>query len=95
LILDRLWDDAEPTFVSDAANAAYTLYMHDQPDVSIRLRRGNAVQMLTEMGYDDDIDYCFEVDAVPVLPYYTDNRLVLHDEMPSASPSPRRRASGT
>jgi len=93
LILDRLWDGAEPTFVSDAANAAYTLYMHDQPDVSTRLRRGNAVQLLKDMGCEDDIDYCFRVDAVPVLPYYTDNRLVLRDEVPSSSPSARRRAS--
>jgi 2-phosphosulfolactate phosphatase len=93
LILDRLWDETEPTFVSDAANAAYTLYMHDQPDVSTRLRRGNAVQLLTDMGYEDDVDYCFRVDAVPVLPYYTDNRLVLQDEMSSASPSAQRRAS--
>lgn len=96
LMLDRLWNGTEPTFVSDAANAAYTLFKHDQPDVSARLRRGNAAHLLTEMGYQDDIEYCFQVDAVPVLPYYTDNRLVLYDEMPSASSSSssaRRRAS--
>lgn len=91
LILDRLWTDLEPTFVSDAANAAYTLYKHDHPDVATRLRRGNHVQRLIEMGYADDIDYCFQVDALPVLPYYTDNRLVLHDTMrPAAPPDPRR-----
>jgi len=94
LMLDRLWNGTEPTFVSDAANTAYTLYKHDQPDVSTRLRRGNAVQLLTEMGYQEDIDYCFQVDAMPVLPYYADNRLVLYDEVQSASSATRRRASG-
>jgi 2-phosphosulfolactate phosphatase len=94
LMLDRLWNGTEPTSVSDAANTAYTLYKHDQPDVSTRLRRSNAVQLLTEMGYQEDIDYCFQVDAMPVLPYYADNRLVLYDEMQSAPSAARRRASG-
>jgi 2-phosphosulfolactate phosphatase len=92
LILDRLWHEIEPTFVSDAANAAYTLYKHDQPNVSARLRRGNAVQILNDLGYQDDIDYCFQVDALPVLPYYTDNRLVLHDNVQSSIRPDRRRA---
>ena len=34
LLLDRLWHEAEPSFVSDAATAAYTLYVHDRPNVS-------------------------------------------------------------
>jgi 2-phosphosulfolactate phosphatase len=46
------------------------------------------------MGYQEDIDYCFQVDAMPVLPYYADNRLVLYDEMQSAPSAARRRASG-
>lgn len=92
LLLDRLWNDTEPTFVSDAANAAYTLYAHDQPDVSERLRRANHVQRLVEMGYADDVEYCFQVDALPVLPYYRDNRLVLYDEVDTSSPSAKQRA---
>jgi 2-phosphosulfolactate phosphatase len=94
LILDRLWSDADPTFVSDAANAAYTLYKHDHPDVSARLRRANHVQHLIDMGYEEDVEYCFQVDALPVLPYYADNRLVLHETVSSTARSDRRRASG-
>ena len=93
LILDRLWSDTDPTFVSDAANAAYTLYKHDHPDVSTRLRRGNHVQRLIDMGYEEDVEYCFQVDALPVLPYYTDNRLVLHDTVQPSTRPDRRRAS--
>lgn len=93
LMLDRLWNEVEPNFVSDAANAAYTLYMHDRPDVSTRLRRGNHVQRLIEMGYENDIDYCFQVDALPVLPYYVDNRLLLYEEAHSSSRLTQKRAS--
>lgn len=93
LLLDRLWNEVEPTFVSDAANAAYTLYKHDHPDVSTRLRRGNAVQLLLEMGFEQDVEYCFQVDALPVLPYYTDNRLVLYDSIQQRSRPDHRRAS--
>lgn len=99
LLLDRLWNEAEPTFVSDAANAAYTLYVHDRPNVAERLRRGNHVQRLIEMGYEQDVDYCLQVDTLPVLPYYRDNRLVLYDDGPAAThtssrrPTPRRASS--
>lgn len=94
LMLDRLWSDTEePTFVSDAANTAYTLYKHDRPHVSKRLRRGNSVQLLIDMGYAQDVEYCFQVDALPVLPYYRDNRLVLYDDARTTARPASRRAS--
>jgi 2-phosphosulfolactate phosphatase len=34
-----------------------------------------------ERGYEDDVDYCYQVDTLPVLPYYTDNRLVLYKDL--------------
>jgi 2-phosphosulfolactate phosphatase len=81
LILDRLWGEDGPSLVSDAAHAARTLYRHDRDDLPTTLRRCNHAQYLIELGHEEDVDYCTRTDALPVLPYYTDNRLVLYDSL--------------
>lgn len=85
LLLDRLWDGAEPDVISDAAHTAYTQYRHDRNDLDALLRRCNHARYLVESGFGDDVDYCLQVDALPVLPYYEDSRLVLYDEMTASS----------
>ena len=86
LLLHRLWDGAEPEVISDAAHTAYTQYLHDQNDIGTLLRRCNHARRLVEAGFGDDVEYCLTIDALPVLPYYTDNRLVLYEEVTSSSP---------
>jgi 2-phosphosulfolactate phosphatase len=81
LLLDRLWGGEGPSLVSDAAHAARTLYLHDRDDLAATLHRCNHGQYLVEQGFAEDVDYCVQVDALPVLPYYTDNRLVLYDSL--------------
>ncbi|WP_022835166.1 2-phosphosulfolactate phosphatase [Salisaeta longa] len=85
VLLDRLWENDDPGLVSDAAHTAVTLYHHDRDDVEDALKRANHAQRLMRNGYTEDVAYCFAIDAVPVLPYYRDNRLVLAD---SLSPAP-------
>lgn len=85
LLLDRLWDGEQPSEVTDSAHTAFILYHHDRGRLGEALRRANHAQRLAERGFADDLDYCFRVDDIPVLPYYTENRLVLHDDL--ASPS--------
>ena len=87
LLLDRLWDGSEPGIVTDSAHTAFTLYHHDSKDLDAALRRTNHAQYLLTNGFADDVDYCFRTDAVPVLPYYTDNRLVLYDDLSPSSES--------
>lgn len=84
LMLERLWDGAEPDAATDSAHTAFTLFHTDRHDVGAALRRANHAQNLVDRGYSDDVDYCFQVDALPVLPYYTDNRLVLYEDLASA-----------
>ena len=93
LMLARLWDGEEPEMATDSAHTAYTLYRTDHNSLGHALRRANHARNLIDRGYDDDVDYCFQVDALPVLPYYTDNRLVLRDDLdaaasPAESPKP-------
>lgn len=80
LLLDRLWNGREPASVTDSAHTAYTLYLTDSDDLQSALRGANHAEWLAERGAEDDLDYCFQIDVRPVLPYYTENRLLLYDD---------------
>jgi len=80
LLLDRLWDGDEPYPVTDSAHTAYTLYHTDREDLENALRGANHAERLASQDYEEDLDYCFRVDAIPVLPYYTENRLLLYED---------------
>ena len=80
LLLDRLWNGDEPHPVTDSAHTAYTLFHTDSKDLENALRGANHAEQLAQQNYEDDLDYCFQIDAVPVLPYYTENRLLLYKD---------------
>ena len=80
LLLARLWDRDEPDVVTDSAHTAFTLYETDRDDLSTSLRRANHAERLIQQGHEADLDYCFRTDALSVLPYYTDNRLLDYDD---------------
>ncbi|PQJ35798.1 2-phosphosulfolactate phosphatase [Salinibacter sp. 10B] len=80
LLLDRLWEDDEPDVVTDSAHTAYTLYHTDRDHLSSALRRANHAEWLIQKGFGDDLDYCFRIDPLPILPYYTENRLVRYEQ---------------
>ncbi|WP_103021251.1 2-phosphosulfolactate phosphatase [Salinibacter altiplanensis] len=84
LLLDRLWDGNEPYPVTDSAHTAYTLYHTDRDDLDNALRGANHAEWLAEQNCEADLDYCFRIDALPVLPYYTENRLLLYEDVASA-----------
>jgi 2-phosphosulfolactate phosphatase len=66
--------------VTDSAHTAYTLYHQDRDDLENALRGANHAERLVEQNYGTDLDYCFQLDTVPVLPYYTENRLLRYEE---------------
>ena len=81
LLLDRLWNGREPYPVTDSAHTAYTLYHTDRDDLENALRGANHAERLVDQDYEEDLDYCFRGDAIPVLPYYTENRMLLYEEV--------------
>jgi 2-phosphosulfolactate phosphatase len=81
LLLERLWDREEPDVVTDSAHTAFTLYETDRDDFRSALDGANHAERLVQQGFADDLDYCFRIDELPVLPYYTDNRLRRYDEL--------------
>lgn len=84
LLLDRLWDGDEPYPVTDSAHTAYTLYHTDRDDLGNALRGANHAEWLAQQNREADLDYCFRIDSLPVLPYYTENRLLLYEDAVSA-----------
>jgi len=80
MMVYRLWDGVEPDQVSDTAHIAFTQYATDRAHLDQALRRCNHARYLTRIGYGADVDYCLRTDALPVLPYYEDSRLVLYNE---------------
>lgn len=84
LILDRLWDGQEPRPVTDSAHTAFTLFHTDSDDLESALWGANHAERLAKRGYREDLEYCFQIDALPVLPYYTENRLLLYEETEAA-----------
>ncbi len=80
LLLDRLWKGREPYPVTDSAHTAYTLYHTDHEDLQTALRGANHAEKLVSQDFGEDLEYCFQIDALPALPYYTENRLLLYDD---------------
>jgi 2-phosphosulfolactate phosphatase len=76
LILHRLWNGQEPEQVSDAAHIALTQYLHDRDRLTEALRQSNHARWLIAKGYGADVEYCLQLDTLPVLPYYQENRLI-------------------
>lgn len=87
LILYRLWNGQEPDVVSDSAYMAFTQYRNDKDEIKIALRHCNHAQWLRANGFESDVEYCMQIDALPVLPYYKENRLVLLNEPPNGTPA--------
>jgi len=80
MMLYRLWDGQEPDGVSDTAYMAFTQYRNDKDEMKIALRHCNHAQWLRANGYAKDVEYCLQADALPLLPYHKENRLVLFNE---------------
>ena len=77
LMLDRLWEGKEPEQVSDTAHIAYTVYQHERDSVAAAVKRANHAQRLYNLGYGADVEYCSQIDVLPILPLFKENRLVL------------------
>lgn len=81
LLLHNLWKGEEPGHVSDAAHIAFTQYQQDRSHLRRTLQRCNNAIRLKQLGFEADVAYCLQLDALPVLPFYQDSRLLLKNEM--------------
>lgn len=77
LFLYELWNGVEPDTASDTAHIAFTQYANDRANLAHALNRSYHARWLSRAGYADDVEYSFQIDAVPVLPYFDDSRLII------------------
>ncbi len=91
LLLYRLWSGSEPAAATDTAHIAFTQYLRDRGDIEAALRRSSGALQLIADGHEADVNYCLQIDHVPVLPRFRDNRLVLDTAAhPVGSPHAQR-----
>ena len=76
-LLDRLWNGRPPDGVSDATRMAFALYDSHRGRLDEALRAGSHAQWLASRGFEDDVDYCFQVNALPALPCLRNGRIAL------------------
>ena len=87
LILYRLWNGKEPGLVSDAAHIAFTQYQNDKDNLQTTLSRCNHAQWLASRGFEEYVKFCFNINALPVLPYFKESRLIMLNEPKSTGQS--------
>jgi 2-phosphosulfolactate phosphatase len=88
MVVHELWDGRERLGCSDAAHIAFSQYLHDRHDLQRAIMRSNHAQRLFALDFGDDVAYCSQIDAVPVLPIFRDLRLTLAEPRSSAAQAP-------
>lgn len=84
LLLDRIWGEEPPSPMPDGTYVAYTTYQHVADDLEDAIGQTESARRLEELGQTEDVDYCSRLDALPVLPYYAERRLVLSSRRSTA-----------
>lgn len=82
LLLHTLAEGRALPDVNDAGHVALTTYRADKNRIERAVHQSDHAKRLVELGYGDDVAFCLQVDAIPVLPEFDDNRLVLRDATP-------------
>ena len=77
MILHRLWSGRAPSGLADGARIALTQYRSVHSRLARSLFNCAHTQRLIALGFGDDVAYCARVDAIPLLPRYDENLLIL------------------
>ena len=83
-IVHKLWGGKEAFDRSDAAHIAFSQYSQDKDRLQEAILQSNHARYLIEMGFEEDVAYCSQLDALPLLPVYRDSRIVLSDPSKAA-----------
>lgn len=87
LLLYRLWNGTEPDVTTDTAHIAFSQYLRDREDVTQALRRSESARLLADLDAKEDVRYCLQVDELPLLPRFEDNRLLLMNNESHSGPA--------
>ena len=76
-LLEQIWQGKEPASSPDGAHIAFSLFKQDRTRLQKAVLRCNHAQHLAFLGFEADVRYCLQTNAVPVVPVYGDSRLTL------------------
>lgn len=74
LILDHVWEEQMPARLTDATYVAYTTYQRSRNRLKAAIHNCTHAAELN----DEDVSFCMRLNALPVLPYYSERRIVLN-----------------
>lgn len=78
LMLDSIWTDKMPVHLSDTTYVAYTTYQRSRNRLQAAIHNCTHAADLAERGYREDLAFCTRLNAVPILPYYSERRITAH-----------------
>jgi 2-phosphosulfolactate phosphatase len=61
--------------LNDGAKAAAVLYEHLDGDLATVLRESSHGRYLASLGFEDDLDYCAQIDSLPVVPTLVEGKI--------------------
>ncbi|MGA7305410.1 MAG: 2-phosphosulfolactate phosphatase [Rhodothermales bacterium] len=79
LIVDRLFHSNLPDNLPDSVRMAHMLYNTYRDNLTGTLSHSTHADRLRAIGYEHDVEYCLQIDHVPVLPVFDGGRLKLAD----------------
>ncbi|MBU1423400.1 MAG: 2-phosphosulfolactate phosphatase [Bacteroidetes bacterium] len=81
MVIDKVQQLLKQNFImGDAANAALLLYKTYSKSILKMMQQSEHGKYLKELGFEDDINLCADVDSIPVLPVLHGNMIVLKKE---------------
>ncbi len=87
MIIKELMDGKNSEFeFNDSASAAYTLYKNASKNLLKMARTCDHGKFLIEIGYENDLEFCTNVDAFDVVPEFSSNVLRLKKKADPAVP---------
>lgn len=78
-ILDYVWNAKMPAHLPDATYVAYTTYQRSKDRLQAAIHNCTHATELSTSGHEEDVTFCSRLNALPVLPYYSERRIVLND----------------
>jgi len=71
-VISRLSRDCD---LSDSARSAYQLYEHNADSLNTLLKEVDHGRELMDLGMEKDLDFCIQIDTIPLLPVYSDGKI--------------------
>ena len=71
-VISKLNHDSD---LSDSARSAHQLYEHNANSLNTMIQEVDHGRELFDLGMENDLDFCIQIDTIPLLPVYSDGKI--------------------